>query len=101
MIGIIVSKFNDFVTEKLLAECERGLNELGLEHEVKWVPGAFEIPLAAKRMAAKCDAIIALGCLIEGETDHYALVCRAGTDGIMQVQLEMDTPMVFEVLMVK
>lgn len=101
MIGVVVSKFNDFITEKLLAECERGLKEFGLEYEVKWVPGAFEIPLVAKRMAADCDAIIALGCVIEGGTDHYDMVCRAVTDGIMRVQLDTDTPIVFEVLMVK
>ncbi len=100
MIGVIVSKFNEFVTEKLLAECERGLNELGLKYEVKWVPGAFEIPLAAKKMTG-CDAIIALGCVIKGETDHYDHVCRTVSDAIMQVQMDIEIPVVFEVLMVK
>jgi len=101
MIGVVVAEFNDFITDKLLSECERGLNELGLKYEVAKVPGAFEVPLAAKKMSEKCDIVIALGCVIEGGTNHYDMVCRACTDGIMQVQLETGIPIVFEVLMVK
>jgi len=101
MIGVIVAQFNDFVTDKLLAECERGLKELDLAYDIVKVPGAFEIPLAAKKMSSKYDLIIALGCVIEGGTDHYDAVCRACTNGIMQVQLETGIPIVFEVLMVK
>ncbi|MFA6528287.1 MAG: 6,7-dimethyl-8-ribityllumazine synthase [Candidatus Gracilibacteria bacterium] len=101
MIGVIVSEFNDFVTEKLLESCERGLNELKLEYKIVRVPGAFEIPLMAKKLSKKCSAIIALGCLIKGKTDHYDMVCRACVDGIMRVQLATDVPIVFEVLMVR
>lgn len=100
MIGIIVSEFNEFVTEKLLESCEAELKKLGFEYEVTYVPGAFEIPLAAKKLSPKYDGIIALGCLIKGETDHYDMVCRACVDGLMQVQLETEKPIVFEVLMV-
>lgn len=99
MICVVVSEFNDFVTDKLLESCEAEL-ELELEYEVVKVPGAFEIPLTCKKLAHKYDGFIALGCLIKGETDHYDAVCRACTNGIMQVQLEIEKPIVFEVLMV-
>lgn len=100
MIGVIVSEFNEFVTEKLLESCEAELKEVGLEYDVVKVPGAFEIPLMAKKLAGKYDSVIALGCLIKGETDHYDMVCRTCADGLMQVQLETQKPIVFEVLMV-
>jgi len=98
MIGVIVSEFNSKFTDKLLESCEKGLKEFQLEYEVVKVPGAFEIPLTAKKMSQWCDVIIALGCVIKGETDHYEMVCRACTDGIMQVQLETGVPIVFGVL---
>ncbi|MBU1019205.1 MAG: 6,7-dimethyl-8-ribityllumazine synthase [Patescibacteria group bacterium] len=97
MIGIIVSEFNNFITDKLLESC---IAELEFEYEVVKVPGAFEIPLVCKKLASKYDGFIALGCLIKGETDHYDAVCRACVDGLMQVQLETGKPIVFEVLMV-
>jgi len=101
MIGVVVSQFNPKFTDKLLENCERGLNESGIEYEVVKVPGAFEIPLMAKKMTQWCDVVIALGCVIKGETDHYEMVCRACTDGIMQVQLDTGVPIVFGVLMSK
>ena len=97
MIGVIVSEFNEFITEKLLESCEAALE---LDYEVVKVPGAFEIPLTCKKLASKYDGFIALGCLIKGETDHYDAVCRSCVDGLMQVQLEIEKPIVFEVLMV-
>lgn len=99
MIGIIVSEFNWEFTEKLLRSCEDKLKEFKLEYEVVKVPGAFEIPLMAQNMSLRCDVIIALGCVIKGESDHYKMVCRACTDGIMQTQLKTGIPVVFGVLM--
>ncbi len=101
MIGVVVSEFNSEFTKKLLENCEKRLKEFQLEYEVIKVPGAFEIPLMAKKMSQWCDVIIALGCIIKGETDHYEMVCRACTDGIMRVQLETGIPIVFGVLMAR
>ena len=102
-IGIIVAEFNSAITEKLLQGAERGLKEEGVEYEVVRVPGAFEIPLAALRMAKSKEykALIALGCVIKGETDHYDMICRACVDGIKDVMLKYEIPIVFEVLMVR
>jgi 6,7-dimethyl-8-ribityllumazine synthase len=88
--GIIVSEFNPEITEPLLEECLRGFKEQNIDPIVIRVPGAFEIPLAA---------VVALGAVIKGETDHYQQVCNACTNGIMQVSLETRTPIIFEVLM--
>ncbi|EKD93708.1 MAG: 6,7-dimethyl-8-ribityllumazine synthase [uncultured bacterium] len=102
-IGIIVSQFNLFITDKLLAGAERGLKEQGVEYEVVKVPGAFEIPLIAAKMARskQYDALITLGVIIEGKTEHYMMVCRACTDGIKEVMLKYEIPIAFEVLMVR
>lgn len=102
-IGIIVAQFNSFITDKLLAGAERGLREQGVEYDVVKVPGAFEIPLMAAKMARtqKYDALITLGVVIEGETEHYMMVCRACTDGIRDVMLKYEIPIAFEVLMVR
>jgi 6,7-dimethyl-8-ribityllumazine synthase len=101
-IGIIVAKFNNEITEKMLFEAEKVLNEKGANYEIERVPGAFEIPLIAQRMAKlkEYDALITLGCVIKGETDHYDMVCRACVDGISKVMLKHDLPIAFEVLMV-
>ena len=101
-IGVIVSKFNNEITEKMLLEAEAVLNEKEINYEIERVPGAFEIPLIAQRMAktGEYDALITLGCVIKGETDHYEMVCRACVDGIRKIMLKYDLPIVFEVLMV-
>ncbi len=101
-IGVVVSEFNSPITEKLLEEAERGLKEEGADYDVEKVPGAFEIPLIAQKMAKseKYDAVIVLGCVIKGETDHYEMVCRACVDGLREVMMKYETPVVFEVLMV-
>lgn len=108
-IGIIVSQFNSEITDKLLAGAERGLSEIEqkadveVEYEVFKVPGAFEIPLMAVRLAEskRFDGLIALGVVIKGETDHYDMICRGCTDGIMRVMLDHKIPIAFEVLMVE
>lgn len=102
-IGIIVSKFNNEITEKMLFEAEQILNTHEINYEIERVPGAFEIPLMAQRMAktGAYDSLLTLGCVVKGETDHYEMVCRACVDGIREVSLKYDLPIAFEVLMVK
>ena len=102
-IGIVVSRFNEFITSKLLSGALDGL----LRHEadedgihVAWVPGAFEIPLAASKMAGsgKYDAVICLGAVIRGATSHYDYVCAEVSKGIAQVSLSSGVPVLFGVL---
>lgn len=102
-VGIIASRFNEFITSKLLAGAMDGL----LRHDVTddeitvaWVPGAFEIPLIASQMAAsgKYDAIICLGAVIRGSTDHYGYVCSEVSKGIASVSLSSGIPVMFGVL---
>jgi 6,7-dimethyl-8-ribityllumazine synthase len=99
--GIIVSEFNSEITEPLLEECLRGFKEQGIRPEVVRVPGAWEIPLAAKKyiLAKEPQAVVALGAVIKGETDHFRQVCDSSARGLMQVQIETGVPIVFEVLM--
>ena len=101
--AIIVSRFNDFVTGRLLDGCLEHLEASGArddEIDVYWVPGAFEIPLVAQRCASsdQFDAVICLGAVIEGETDHYRLVVDGAMQGIARVGLDTGTPVIFEVL---
>lgn len=102
-VGIIAGRFNEFITGKLLEGALDGL----LRHEVKeedievaWVPGAFEIPLIASKMAKsrKYDAIICLGAVIRGSTTHYDYVCNEVSKGIAAVSLNSDIPVMFGVL---
>ena len=102
-VGIIAGRFNEFITGKLLEGALDGL----LRHEVKeedievaWVPGAFEIPLIASKMAKsrKYDAIICLGAVIRGSTTHYDFVCSEVSKGIAAVSLNTDIPVMFGVL---
>lgn len=102
-IGIVAGRFNEFITGKLLNGALDGL----LRHEVKeedievaWVPGAFEIPLIASKMAKsrKYDAIICLGAVIRGSTTHYDYVCNEVSKGIAAVSLNADIPVMFVVL---
>lgn len=100
--GIVVSDFNTEITEELLEECLKGFKEQGVEPTVIHVPGAVEIPLTLQAYieAHKPAAMVALGCVVKGDTEHYALVCRMCGDGIMNVMLKTKTPIIFEVLMV-
>lgn len=97
------ARFNDHVTVRLWAGARRGLVALGVEEadvtEV-WVPGAFEVPLAAKVLAesGRVDAVIGLGCVIRGETTHYESVSGECASGLQRVQLDTGVPAVFGVL---
>ena len=98
-IAIIASRFNPEITKRLLAgaqEALRGIAEVTVVH----VPGAFEIPLAAKRAAltGRFDAIVTLGCVLRGETAHFEYISNAATLGISQVGLETGVPVAFGVL---
>ena len=101
--AIIVSRFNEFITNKLLRGAMDCLTRHGASEndiDVIWVPGAFEIPLIAKKLAKtnKYNAIIALGAIIRGSTTHYDYVCSEVTKGIATVSLQHELPVVFGVL---
>lgn len=102
-VGIVVGRFNEFITGKLLTGAVDCLVRHGTDDAditVAWVPGAFEIPLVAKKMAAagKYDAIICLGAVIRGATPHFDYVCAEVSKGIATVSLQYDTPVSFGVL---
>ncbi|MBQ8951321.1 MAG: 6,7-dimethyl-8-ribityllumazine synthase [Eubacterium sp.] len=102
-IGIIASRFNEFIVSKLVGGAVDGLVRHDVNEDdisVAWVPGAFEIPLAAKKMAqsGKYDAVICLGTVIRGETSHYDYVCAEVSKGIAQVSLESGIPVMFGIL---
>ena len=101
--GIVVGRFNEFISSKLLSGSIDCLVRHGADNEditVAWVPGAFEIPLVAKKMAAtgKYDAIICLGAVIRGATPHFDYVCAEVSKGIANVSLNTDIPVMFGVL---
>lgn len=102
-IGIVAARFNEFITSKLLLGAQDAL----VRHDVKddnidvaWVPGAFEIPLIADKMAksGKYDAVICLGAVIRGNTSHYDYVCNEVSKGIAHVSLESGIPVMFGVV---
>lgn len=102
-VGIVAARFNEFIVSKLVAGARDGL----LRHDVKdedidlaWVPGAYEIPLIASKMAksGKYDAVICLGAVIRGATSHYDYVCSEVSKGIASVSLTSDIPVMFGVL---
>lgn len=102
-IGIIVTRFNEFITSKLLSGAIDGLKRHDVEENdisIAWVPGAFEIPLIASKMAnsEKYDAIICLGAVIRGSTTHYDYVCSEVSKGIAHVSLNSDIPVMFGVI---
>jgi 6,7-dimethyl-8-ribityllumazine synthase len=102
-IGIAASRFNEFIVSKLISGAEDGLLRHGAEDgdiDLVWVPGAFELPFAAKQMAAsgKYDAVICLGAVIRGSTSHYDLVCAEVSKGIANVGLNGQIPVIFGVL---
>ncbi len=101
--GMVVSRFNSFISDRLLEGAMDALRRSGAEEEdclVVRVPGAFEIPLAAKKMAksGRYDAIICLGCVIRGATPHYAYIAAEVTKGIASLSLESEIPVAFGVL---
>ncbi len=101
--GIVVSRFNSFITERLLAAALDALHRAGAKSEnvdVVHVPGAFELPLAAKKLAAtgRYDALIAIGCVLRGETSHYDYVCSETARGLQLAQMDSGLPIIFCVL---
>ena len=102
-VGIIASRFNSFIVQKLLDGAVDGLVRHGVEEEnidACWVPGAFEIPVVARKMAesGKYDAVICVGAVIRGSTSHYELVVNETTKGIAQVALQSGIPVLFGVI---
>jgi 6,7-dimethyl-8-ribityllumazine synthase len=101
--GIVVAKFNKFVTSKLLSSCVEGLTKHGVKAddiEVVRVPGAFEIPLVARTMAksSRFNAVICLGAVIRGDTPHFDYISAEASRGIGQAALDADVPIIFGVL---
>ena len=99
-VGIVASRFNEFITAKLLSGAMDGLLRHGVREEdiqLAWVPGAFEIPLIAQKMArsGRYDAVICLGAVIRGSTSHYDYVCNEVSKGIAAVSLETGVPVLF------
>jgi 6,7-dimethyl-8-ribityllumazine synthase len=102
-IAIVVSRFNQEITERLLQGAVERLKELEIEENelhVVWVPGAIELPLVAQQFAKQenCEAVICLGAVIRGETDHYDYVCQQVSYGCQRVALDYDVPVIFGVL---
>ena len=102
-IGIVAARFNEFIVSKLVGGAEDALLRHGVltdDIDLAWVPGAFEIPLIAKKMAesGKYDAVICLGAVIRGATGHYEYVCAEVSKGIATVGLETGVPVLFGVL---
>lgn len=101
--GIVVGRFNEFITNKLLGGALDALKRHGVEDdnvEVAWVPGAFEIPLVAKKMAVmkRYDAVICLGAIIRGATPHFDFVASEVSKGVAKVGLDTDLPVIFGVI---
>lgn len=102
-IGIVVGRFNEFITSKLLGGAQDALKRHGVSEtdvDIAWVPGAFEIPLIAQKMAEskKYDAIITLGTVIRGATPHFDYVCNEAAKGVAGTSLKSGIPVVFGVL---
>jgi 6,7-dimethyl-8-ribityllumazine synthase len=102
-VAVIAARFNELVTGKLVEGAVEGLKKHGVDEDridVAWVPGAFELPLVAKRLARteRYDALICLGAVIRGETAHFELVANEAARGIAQVALDSGIPVIFEVL---
>ena len=102
-VGIVAARFNEFITSKLVSGAMDGLTRHNVKEEdiqVAWVPGAFEIPLIASKMAKSgmYDAVICVGAVIRGNTSHYDYVCNEVSKGIASVSLETGVPVLFGVL---
>ena len=102
-VAIVVARFNEFITSKLLGGALDTLKRHGVNDDdisVAWVPGAFEIPIISEKLAesGKYDAVIALGSVIRGSTSHYDLVCNEAAKGIAQVQMKTGVPVLFGII---
>lgn len=102
-VAIVAARFNEFITSKLIGGAMDGLTRHGVREEdikLAWVPGAFEIPLIAGKLAksGKYDAVICLGAVIRGSTSHYDLVCNEVAKGVAQVSLASEVPVLFGVV---
>jgi 6,7-dimethyl-8-ribityllumazine synthase len=102
-VGIVVGRFNEFITSKLLGGAKDALIRHGLREEdvdIAWVPGAFEIPLIAKKMvdSNKYDSVITLGTVIRGSTPHFDYVCSEVAKGVAGTMMQSGTPVIFGVL---
>ena len=102
-LGIVAARFNEFIVSKLVAGAEDALVRHGVDTDnvdIAWVPGAFEIPLIAQKMAGsgKYDAVICLGAVIKGATSHYDYVCAEVSKGVAQAGLSTGVPVIFGVL---
>ena len=102
-VCIVAARFNEFITSKLIGGAVDGLERHGVDSDnitLVWVPGAFEIPLAAKKAAqsGKFDAVICLGAVIKGSTPHFDYVCAEVSKGVAHVSLEFNLPVIFGVL---
>jgi 6,7-dimethyl-8-ribityllumazine synthase len=102
-VGIVVGRFNEFITSKLLGGAQDALKRHGVSEtdvDIAWVPGAFEIPLIAQKMAnsKKYDAVITLGTVIRGSTPHFDYVCNEAAKGVSAVALNSGIPVIFGVL---
>lgn len=102
-VAIVVSRFNQTITEKLLGGCLGTLKSHGVDEKdttVVWTPGAFELPFAAKKLAEskKYDAVVTLGCVIRGATTHYDYVCNEAAKGVSQAALQTGIPVIFGVV---
>lgn len=102
-IGMVAARFNEFIVSKLVSGAEDALVRHGVDSDsitLAWVPGAYEIPVIAKKMAesGRYDAVICLGAVIKGSTSHYDLVCNEVSKGIAAVSLETGVPVLFGVI---
>lgn len=102
-VGIVVGRFNEFITGKLLDGALDGLKRHGVNEDnidIAWVPGAFEVPFISKQMAetGEYDAVIGLGTVIRGATSHYDYVCNEAAKGVAKVSLDTNVPVIFGVL---
>lgn len=99
-IAVVGARFNIEVVERLVEGAEKELGELGAEAAVRWVPGAFELPLAAHRLASSgdWDAVVCVGAVVRGGTDHYVHVATQCAAGLMRAQLDTGVPVIFGVL---
>lgn len=103
VFGIVVSEWNHEITGTLLEGALEALGKSGATEQnihITYVPGTFELPFGAQRLAMelKPDAVICLGCVIQGETRHFDFICQAAADGIMNVSLKLELPVIFGVL---
>lgn len=106
-VVIVYTEWNDFITNELTTGCERVLDQYKVSHRKLLVPGSFELPFACKQIweqtkgtGSQPSAIVAFGCVIRGETPHFDYVCKAVTDGVLQLNLELPLPVIFGVLTV-